>query len=104
MENATNQQDEKGHDANIVLAVSGLTESFLEWLTTNFEYVDGDWYWKDDGEGDMNLSHSNILELYQAACASSAVDKTVSDGCFCGSKDFVTRHMIRQCADCGRPV
>lgn len=65
---------------NTVLAVSGPLLSFLEWLTANYDFVDGDWYYKTDLDGDNPLSHSNILYCYQAACASGAVDKTVSDG------------------------
>jgi len=80
MENELTTHTKKGHNANLLLAVSGPLESFLEWLTANYDYVDGDWYYKTDLDGDNPLSHSNILFCYQAACASGAVDKTVSGG------------------------
>ncbi len=80
MKNELTTHTEKGHNANLLLAVSGPLESFLEWLTANYDYVDGDWYYKNDLDKDNPLSHSNILFCYQAACDSGASEKGVSGG------------------------
>ena len=82
MENTTNKQDEKGHDANIVLAVSGLIE---KWKIKHHDILD------EYSKGHQN---NEVMKMYRtqmkmvldfiddlsAACASGAVDKTVSDG------------------------
>ncbi len=82
MENTTNQQDEKGHDANIVLAVSGLTAiSFLRaevkkatpfspFGLNKLPYVLFD-------------AVAQVMEDYKAACASSGEAQGVSAG-LCG--------------------
>ena len=80
MENTTNQQDKKGHDANIVLAVSGLTpELFCKVHSQMYgetidklEQVDGQIF---DGKELYEL----CAAICQAACASGAVDKTVCE-------------------------
>lgn len=59
--------------------------------------------WYSGMEEEKILKAFNKWEK-EVVCASGAVDKTVSVGCVCGSHDTVTRHMIRQCADCGRPI
>jgi hypothetical protein len=80
MENTTNQQDKKGHDANIVLAVSGLTfNDIIETLTealreiNQYEYGQGERY-----ENETYIKVHTVREALKAAGASSAVDKTVS--------------------------
>ncbi len=85
MENTTNQQDEKGHDANIVLAVSGLTfNDIIETLTealrqiNQYEYGQGERY-----ENETYIKVHTVREALKAAGASGAVDKTVSDGFTC---------------------
>lgn len=76
MQNTTNQQDEKGHDANIVLAVSGLTECLTKFLREHQEY------YRNDKEP-VRLRQEMYIEIWAtqfiAACASSAVDTGVSD-------------------------
>lgn len=34
---------------------------FVEWAHEKFDYVDGDWYWKDDEEGDQPFG---TMEVY----------------------------------------
>jgi len=85
MENTTNQQDEKGHDANIVLAVSGLTElhkirnHFVTTLPTGEVTVWNMICWAKDFTRYMD---EIIHEAEKAACASGAVAKRVRD-CNC---------------------
>lgn len=80
MKTETNQNTNEGHDANTLLAVSGPLLSFLEWLTANYDFVDGDWYYKTDLDGDNPLSHSNILNCYRAACDGGALDTVAARG------------------------
>ena len=89
MENTTNKQDEKGHDANIVLAVSGQLETiraaakkYSEGIAINYED-------QIISQGQLQLyARKDFLAgatwaISQAACASGAVDKTVSEGEIC---------------------
>ncbi len=77
MENTTNQQDEKGHNANIVLAVSGLTfNDIIETLTealreiNQYEYGQGERY-----EKETYIKVLTVREALKSACASSAEAK-----------------------------
>lgn len=108
MENTTNQQDEKGHDANIVLAVSGLTPNYLReieeriiWrLQTEF---------KDKHDLVQQIVSDNFENLHKclAACASGAVD-TVAEARVCNycnglGYDPYQNHdtTMRPCPQCG---
>jgi hypothetical protein len=80
MENTTNQPDEKGHDANIVLAVSGLTfNDIIETLTealreiNQYEYGQGERY-----ENETFIKVHTVREALKAACASSGEAQGVS--------------------------
>jgi hypothetical protein len=72
---ATNQQDEKGHDANIVLAVSGLTECLTKFLREHEEYYCND-------KEPVRLRQEMYIEIWAtefiAACANGREAQGVS--------------------------
>jgi len=108
MENTTNQQDEKGHDANIVLAVSGLPElhkirnHFVTTLPTGEVTAWNMICWAKDFTRYMD---EIIHEAEKAACASSGVAKTVRDGCIdrTRKKDGPCCYPVGTCDDCQVP-
>jgi len=79
MKTETNNKPEKGHDANIVLAVSGLTESFL--LGKLEGYIR-----KRDGYKQESIHYgyydllvrefTQLVKMYRAAGVCSGSDKT----------------------------
>lgn len=83
MKNETNQSTNQGHDANTLLAVSGLPElykirnHFVSTLPTGEVTAWNMICWAKDFTRYMD---EIIHEAEKAACASGAVDKTVSDG------------------------
>jgi hypothetical protein len=105
MENTTNQPDEKGHDANIVLAVSGLPElhkirnHFVTTLPTGEVTAWNMICWAKDFTRYMD---EIIHEAEKAACANGGEAQGVSAGC-CDHVEWVVRLGILQCANCGKP-
>ena len=83
MENTTNQQDEKGHDANIVLAVSGLTESFLLGKLEGYIHKRDGYKEGTQPYGCYDLlvrEFTQLLQMCQAASANGGEAQGVSDG------------------------
>ncbi len=82
MENTTNQPDEKGHDANIVLAVSGQTlKELIFAIGYTLDAIDV--RATDVRRYEAKEKAAKILESLMAACASGAVDKTVCGDFYC---------------------
>lgn len=82
MENTTNQQDEKGHNANIVLAVSNPDLIFIKnFCEQEFDRIGKSIHEKPYLAGQQK-AYAKVLNQIEIriACASGAVDKTVSDG------------------------
>lgn len=90
MENTTNQQDEKGHDANIVLAVSGISAiDFLRQEIKKYEPFTP--FGLNKLPCVLYDAVAQAMENYHAACASGAVAKTVSVGNCLGCGNETTR-------------
>ncbi len=89
MENTTNQQDEKGHDANIVLAVSGFDWNKYRstiWLAN--AHVNDERFLRPEKVGVLIADIKKLLhiihEAQEAACASSGEAQGVcGGGCTC---------------------
>jgi len=102
MENTTNQQDEKGHDANIVLAVSGLTfDTIIETLTealreiNQYEYGQGERY-----ENETYIKVQTVREALKAACANGGEAQSQSDGFYCADWNRCGSICEEQCPAC----
>jgi hypothetical protein len=82
MENTTNQQDEKGHDANIVLAVSGQPFHSIEEVIKTLDLAQCEIraFYKRFNYQDSNVLRQidSVHEALKAACANGGEAQGVS--------------------------
>ncbi len=106
MENTTNQPDEKGHDANIVLSVSGQPFPSIEEVIKTLDLAQCEIraFYKRFNYQDSNVLRQidSVHEALKAACANGGEAQGVSAGC-CDHVEWVVRLGILQCANCGKP-
>jgi hypothetical protein len=87
--------------------VSGKQPDYKTIHAAAVEYAQKEWAHANDVDTEKKYSSNDFhagaqWALSQVACASSAVDKTVSAD-NCDHAEWVVRHDILQCAFCGKP-